>query len=519
MNALYKPGWIFVLVFTLAACSLRKSTIGMNTPTIQIVTPNSPKVSQTRSVPSPPGKKTMEPSPTRTTTLTAPPTLAPTLTPIPSITIRSYPIFGVQLIRLTEVEGIKSVVDLHGYWVQAAAVSWAVVEPREGDRNWGAIGGSEREWENAVELGLVPIVTVMFTPIWAQKVPGYSCGPIKPEKLESFADFMHDLVERYSQSPFNIQYWQIWNEPDAGLYMTAPDSPWGCWGDQDDPNYYGGEYYGEMLEAVYPAMKSANPEAQVILGGLALDCDPINPPESPPGSGQYKDCTSGRFLEGILRNGGGSYFDGVSYHAYDYYYGELGKFGNSNWNSTWDSTGPILVKKTNYIKRLLSSYGYTDKLLMNTETAVICGKTGSEPDCQSGDFSMTKAYYLVQSNVVALAEGLDANLWYSLRGWRASELVDRWMQPLPVFEAYRFIAVQLEGVGFVRELVEFSGVKGYEFEFDGSPIWILWSLTEEEHTIQLDSIPAVVFDVFGESLPTGKVMNISIAPVYIKWTK
>jgi hypothetical protein len=39
---------------------------------------------------------------------------------------------------------------------------------------------------------------------------------------------------------------------------------------------FGGEYYGNMLKIVYPAIKSADPQAQVLVGGLLLDCDPVN---------------------------------------------------------------------------------------------------------------------------------------------------------------------------------------------------------------------------------------------------
>jgi hypothetical protein len=41
------------------------------------------------------------------------------------------------------------------------------------------------------------------------------------------------------------------------------------WGDISDP-YYGGRYYGEMLMAVAPAMRAADPQVVIWLGGLLL---------------------------------------------------------------------------------------------------------------------------------------------------------------------------------------------------------------------------------------------------------
>ena len=113
------------------------------------------------------------------------------------------------------------------------------------------------------------------------------------------------------------------------MVKVAFNSPFGCWGDLDDP-YYGGRYYSEMLKVAYPTIITADPNAQVMVGGLLLECDPVNPPEVTSGSGELKDCTSDKFLEGILENDGGEYFDGVSVHAYDFYFAELGKFANSN---------------------------------------------------------------------------------------------------------------------------------------------------------------------------------------------
>ena len=47
--------------------------------------------------------------------------------------------------------------------------------------------------------------------------------------------------------------------------LVDPDSVFGCWGDNDD-DYYGGGYYADMLKMVYPAVKSADPQAQVLIG-------------------------------------------------------------------------------------------------------------------------------------------------------------------------------------------------------------------------------------------------------------
>ncbi len=93
-----------------------------------------------------------------------------------------------------------------------------------------------------------------------------------------FAAFLSEVVKRYSQPPYNVRYWEIGNEPDTPI---GPDSGFGCWGVNGDP-YFGGGAYGNMLKAVYPAIKAANPQVQVLNGSLLLD-RPNTPPAQIPG--------------------------------------------------------------------------------------------------------------------------------------------------------------------------------------------------------------------------------------------
>jgi len=333
---------------------------------------------------------------------------------------------------------------------------------------------------------------------------------MKQEYFDEFATFVRDVVTRYSVSPYNVKYWEIWNEPDIDPSLVPGDSGFGCWGDQKDP-YYGGGYYATMLKFVYPQIKAADPQAQVLVGGLVLDCDPINPPAG-------KDCKPAKFLEGILRNNGGPYFDGVSFHAYDYYLGTLGQYSNANWHSAWNTTGPVLEAKVAYLRRLLGQYGQSDKFLMNTETALLCGTSGEEPPCQTKDLANTKAYYLAQSYASALAANLHANLWYSLLGWRASGLLNPGnLAPLPAFDAYRFAAQELRGTRFVRQLQEYPGVRGYEFERDGQRLWILWSLDGAVHSLAFPTAPQAVIDVFGNPLKVGSSLLVTVMPSYVEW--
>jgi hypothetical protein len=317
-------------------------------------------------------------------------------------------------------------------------------------------------------------------------------------------------VQRYSGPPYNVKNWEIWNEPDVSP-EAIPDPTYffGCWGDESDA-YYGGGYYGEVLKAVYPKVGQADPSSKVIIGGLLLDCDPDNPP-----TGQ--DCKPAKFLEGILRNGGASYFDGVSFHAYEYYSDALGEYGNDNWNSSWDTTGPVMIAKAQFLKGVLANYGVSGKFLINTESGLLCVPEWGIT-CE-GTFQTTKAYYVPQAYTVAIAEGLKGNVWYSLFGWRNSELLDSSLNPRPAYYAFQFARSEIGGADFVQEVTSYPAVKVYELDRGDRLIWVIWSLDGNDHSLNLPSTPSAIFDSFGTTVSVSNPLDLNFAdgPLYIEW--
>jgi hypothetical protein len=446
------------------------------------------------------------------------PSIAATLTIVAPV--EASPFMGIQVLQMGQNAQIERFYESGANWSRSDYMHWDTIEPENTDPKtyqWDTV--DEAGLLAAVEGGRLTIANVLFAPSWAQKYPGIDCGPISREAFDDFARFMSELVRRYGKPPYEVKYWEIGNEPDIDRALVDPRSFYGCWGEKTDL-YYGGRYYGEMLKVVYPAIKAADPQAKVIVGSLVLDCDPVNPIETETGSGVMRDCASSRFLEGILDGGGGEYFDGVGFHAYDYYYGQIGSYGSAGWHSSFDTSGPVLIAKARYLKSLLTKYGFRDKELLNTELAVLCGRDGREDYCQGEDFINTKAYYITQSNAAALAEGLRANIWYNLTGWRGSGLLDSKAQPNAAFLAYQFAASQLDRAVYDGNVDNFEGVKGYKFTLDGRSFWLVWSLDGKEHPVSLPEKPAAVLDVFGKPadiVSSDNKLKVSIAPVYVQW--
>jgi hypothetical protein len=404
-------------------------------------------------------------------------------------------IFGVGLNTISTSGGLDALAQTHSSWVRKDGVRWNVVEPVKGERNWEVLANLDVELLAAARAHQRVVLIVQGTPAWAARELNTTCGPIKREELATFGNFMYELVRRYSGPPYNIKNWEIWNEPDTDALNSVEG--FGCWGDAND-EYFGGGYYAEMLSHVYPAVKSADPHSRVIVGGLLLDCDPdicltIGNNENPP-----------KFLEGILVAGGGNFFDGISFHAYDYYHN--GGYWNPNWNTSLSSTGPVSIAKAAYIRDLLSRYGVNGKFLMNTESALLC-----DENCGT-DFETTKANYVVHAYALAASQNFEANLWYNMLGWRGSGLLDSNLVPRDAYRSFKFAAEKIGGATFSAKIVD-NNLDGYEFRKGNRRILVLWSKNSGTYLFTPNLPPVNIYDAYGN-----QKVNTEIGPnpVYIE---
>lgn len=340
-------------------------------------------------------------------------------------------LFGIAVSSTTPQAGFGRVVEAGSSWIRLD-LSWEAVESFEGQRNWGAVAGLEADLINAANSFFNTILIIGGTPPWAED-PGFACGGrIRADKFNAFANFARDVVARYSVPPYRVLYWELWNEPDVQGQL-------GCWGNINDGIYFGGSYYGEMLKVAYPKMKDGNPNAKVMVGGLLLDCDPTNTQTS-----CVNSLSKSIFMEGILVAGAKNSFDGVSFHAYDFYGGDK-TYSNPNWGTALNLNGTSQLKKAGYLRELLNKYGANGKFLMNTEVGFLCQLCTNDPL-----FEKNKAFYVPQVFTAALSDGYTVAIWYSAFGHRNSGLIDTDLSPKPAFNAYKFTAGKLIGASSQR---------------------------------------------------------------------
>ena len=166
---------------------------------------------------------------------------------------------------------------------------WAYIEPRMGQYNW---NHTDEVIEHANRQGLTVIARLGYVPEWARpqdSTPLY----LGNERFVDFGDFAAKFAARYAGQ---VDYIQIWNEPNLAL-------EWGY--ERVDP-----EKYAEMLRVVYPMIKEANPDVQVLAGALAPT---LAPPDSEWGMNDLD------YLQAMYDAGAADYFDALAIHAYGWH--------------------------------------------------------------------------------------------------------------------------------------------------------------------------------------------------------
>jgi len=423
---------------------------------------------------------------------------------------QSLPVYGTEIINPNNANTMQKAEEVGTYWVRYLAFNWSNIEPIRSDPptyKWDVV--NETALQNINNQNLSTLAIIYNTPTWAQKISGKTCSPIAQEDFEAFSQFIKALVTRYGFSDYQVKYWEFINEPDAAWTAVGYESFFGCWGDSSDLEYYGGDDYAQMLKVGYQAVKSIDPNGQVVLGGLLLDCDPDQPI-----LGKY--CPQGNFLKGVMSNGGGDYFDIANFHAYPYQ-NDDGKIVDET-HQYWAHRGGILKGKAAFVKEVMENYGYS-KPIFNSETALTCPEWS---DClyDLESFYENQASYVPRLYSISKTLGLLGSIWYHLEGpgWRYSGLLNSDGSPKPAFNACKFMTAEMKSTTALGESFDFSGVTTHKFSSQTKEIWVMWSSDQENTTVTLPSEITRIFDKYGNEKQITNPMIIN-EPIYVEIQK
>lgn len=409
---------------------------------------------------------------------------------------RAQPLLGLELTGRGDPAMVGLAAATAPGWLRLNGLAWRDVEPEpDGGYSWDAAATRALEAQlTAAAAAGIPVVLVLHgSPGWAVEPYSANCAPINSRHHERFARFAAAAVARYSASPYNVTHFEIGNEPDA--YIFGVDSPFGCWGRTADP-LYGGREYGALLRALYPAVKAANPRAQILNGGLLLD----RPYEPATGAG-----SSGRFLEGMLEAGAGASFDILAFHSY------------SNYNGTPDGHAGAQDWKPGYLRELMARYGL-NKPLFNTESALLCDT--ASPAC-----ALAQAHAIPRMYVRGLRDGLIGQIWYLYDNdsFRNTALVEP-ANPVatrPAHSAFVQANAALGGMQYAGPVAGLPvGAEGHRLTLGRRSTLVLWSGVSQAVTLPVgaEQVRCVAWN--GSALPCAAAggsltLELGPGPIYV----
>jgi hypothetical protein len=344
--------------------------------------------------------------------------------------------------------------------------------------------------------GVQILATIVGCPAWA--CPDAN-GPINEGLYSEVGQFLGAFAARYKQPPYDVHAYELWNEPDATNGVNRQLG----WGNHPDK-------YATMLAYAYPAIKANDPQAAVLMGGIAYgnfidEGGPFN-----------RD-----FLPDLLAAGGEQHIDAVAFHYYSH-----------------DSIYPNIAGKDEQIRSLVDAAG--------ASLPLVCTETGLTSDPAFGSSEAIQARYTVKLHSWAAAAGVRSVAWFLYRDYTSSDpnqqiftksgLVRINFTQKPSYYAMKTFAQTVGSGRYLRPLGELDGVtsdlEGYRFRHapGDNPtrqVSVLWS--RQGGAVQY-AIPAGqtayvqgVKSLGGQPVdpapgPNGALLiTVGADPVYVEW--
>ena len=267
-------------------------------------------------------------------------------------------------------------------------VSWAAIEPNADDAyDPASLADLDYAVAKVRAAGIAVVMPVADSvPFWASGDPGKVVDLLgrhwdkryRPSSMADYADFFAFVAGRYA--PAGVHVYEVWNEPNLLQFW---------------PSGVNAAEYKLMLQSAYGAIKSADPQATVLVGGL---------------SQHDRD-----FLAQLYAAGARPYFDAVGDHTYPW-----GDPANC-WNDGSGKRSRDTICGIEEVRRVMEANGDAAKQIWITEMGwSTYNGSGGVTEAQQADY-LVKAYRRLESYPYVRAA-----LQYSFRNvvWRGENPYD-----------------------------------------------------------------------------------------------
>ncbi|NOZ51481.1 MAG: glycoside hydrolase family 5 protein [Chloroflexi bacterium] len=345
---------------------------------------------------------------------------------------------GVYLYPTDDISGpaASTLVAAGARWTRSW-FSWDDIEPLPTDPPTYQWQETDERLLAARRAGFETLFLLGGNAVWASDS---FCGPIYPRHQADFQRFLRDLVQRYSQPPYDVRLWEIYNEPDS---VFGPQGF--CFGTR-------GAQYADSLRLAYTAIKAADPNAVVLFGGISYDFFTNE-------GGRFDPA----FLDDALTAGAGAYFDRLAFHYYPAF------------AERWNTFGPGVAGKAAYLRGELARYGL-DKPLALTEI----GRPTRGPQADGIPYNEElTARFVAPALTRARIADLAPIIWFTAID-KADEPYDYGLfsvslQAEPGLLAYMAVTPALQGGDYQGEVPVSAPGRAYRFRHKRQDAIIAWS--------------------------------------------
>jgi len=348
---------------------------------------------------------------------------------------------------------------------------WHRIEPSQGAFDY---SGHDVVVAEAVAHGEEIIGLLSYGAPWAAADSGGS-NKYPPDDPADYAHFVYTTVDRYKDS---VHYWEIWNEQNAQRF----------WKPDVDP-----EGYGELLKAASVGIRTADPDALVVFGGMA----PIY-------SADWEHMWG--FLEEVyaFHPDVGDYFDVLAIHTYTWI--QVAE------PETDSPINPLQQSVTGMIedaREVMLRWEGRARPIWITEV----GWYTAINDPLGYVTEEDQARYLVRSFILSVAGGADMHCWYTfddgsnylddseaafgLVGYDPDPTDDNLPTLKPAYHAHDTLTATLGDTYYSADLRAALGLPDNQYAFrfvapGGSKVvTVLWSLEEDLSVVLLRPWPGM----------------------------
>jgi len=345
--------------------------------------------------------------------------------------------------------------------------AWGNIEKTKGKYDWSKL---DQMIQDTNDADMEAMITVRSFNQWDQGVPGLSPEHfLYPKDINAYLKFLNTFVERYDGDGINdapnspvVDYWQIENEVNGNFWSDTPEN------------------FAKLLTQAYQTVKSANPDAKVVIGGVS----------SPKGFDYYI-----KILKSLTQKS----FDIFDLH----WYGYAGEYIAMTNMGTTDDFKNFMVE----LKDTLAQYRYEDVPIWMSETGThggvnVVNQTGGllpQQDEKDQAIELVKRYvYFIdvvmwfkmtethQTGNVGTSNGYFENTGLINNPLNSDGLSHKKL----AYYAYKKMTEILDGSDWdnIEIIQESGGIYIYKFIKNNKPIWVAWNENDNERQITISNL-------------------------------